>query len=61
MTNTDKLMCFALWVCALGFIAYQLLQEANMSKQCIKTGGVVVISSRLSAVCVRRALEALDD
>ena len=55
MTNADKFLSLALWIGILGFIAYQLLQEANMRQHCNKGGGVVVISSNLTAVCVRRA------
>jgi membrane protein DedA with SNARE-associated domain len=55
MTNTDRLLSFAIWACILGFIGYQLFQEANMGRQCSKGGGVVVIASNLTGVCVRRA------
>ena len=61
MTNTDKFLSFAIWFCVLGFICYQLFQEANMGGQCNKDGGVVVIASNLTGVCVRRALESLPD
>ena len=61
MTNTDKFLSFAIWFCILGFIGYQLFQESNMGRQCNKDRGVVVIASNLTGVCVRRALEALDD
>jgi len=61
MTNADKLLSLAIWIGILGFIAYQLFQEASMSQQCSKDGGVVVIASNLTGVCVRRAVEQLDD
>jgi hypothetical protein len=77
MTNTDKFLSFAIWFCVLGFICYQLFQEANMGGQCNKDGqlfqeanmggqcnkdgGVVVIASNLTGVCVRRAIESLPD
>jgi hypothetical protein len=61
MTNTDKFLSFAIWVFILSFIGYQLFQEVNMGRQCNKDGGVVVIASNLTGVCVRRALESLPD
>ena len=61
MTNTDKFLSFAIWVFILGFIGYQLFQEANMGRQCSKGGGVVVIASNLTGACVRPALEQLPD
>ena len=54
MTNTDRFLSFAIWFFILGFIGYQLSQEANMGRQCNKDGGVVVIASNLTGVCVRR-------
>ena len=54
MTNTDRFLSFAIWFFILGFIGYQLSQEANMGRQCNKDGGVVVIASNLTGVCVSR-------
>ena len=55
MTNADKFLHFAIWAGLLGFITYQLLQEMHMRDQCHASGGVMVISSQLNAVCVQRA------
>ena len=61
MTNTDRILSVVIWACILGFIGYVLFQEVSISRQCYKSGGVVVITPTLSGVCVRRALESLPD
>jgi membrane protein DedA with SNARE-associated domain len=53
----DKVLTFIVWFCILGFIGYQLLQELTMSRRCADANGAMVVTSLLTTVCVRRALE----
>jgi hypothetical protein len=55
MAKTNTILSFVIWACILGFIGYPLFLEAKMGQQCSKDGGVVVIASNLTGVCVRRA------
>jgi len=57
----DKFLSFVVWFCILGFITYQLLHELNAGKRCVDANGAMVLTTRLTVVCARRAVEQLDD
>ena len=59
MTRTDRFLSLALWFCLIGFICRVVTQEIALAKSCTQQGGVMVISSNFSSVCVRRALNEL--